>query len=292
MGRYTSTERIGVNATEKVVLGELDWIFREQPISDMGIDAHIESVENGNPTGKLLGVQIKTGESHFVIKKNSLTYYGSLTHLEYWLQHSLPVILVAYLPETEEIYWVQVSESTIERTHKAWKIDIPKKQKFNVSSKNELTTLLQGSPEDIRKRNLFLHVENMRYLQKGGKLVIYKEDWHHKSLSRGTFNLIKINPDGSETTLIEKNLWYTGYDIKELVEKVYPWATVTIDKDFYSENFSESFYDIYTDTHIEMNDIYPYATICGEVSQYRLELQLNSLGSAFLELFDYLNSEI
>lgn len=47
MERYSATERIGVNAVERIVVSELGWIFREQPIMDMGIDAQIELVENG-----------------------------------------------------------------------------------------------------------------------------------------------------------------------------------------------------------------------------------------------------
>jgi hypothetical protein len=63
--RYSPTERIGVSAIEHVVVSELSWIFREQPIVDMGIDAHIELVdETYRPTGQLIGAQIKTGASH------------------------------------------------------------------------------------------------------------------------------------------------------------------------------------------------------------------------------------
>jgi len=53
MGRFTKTERIGVNAVERIVLDDLGWIFREQLIVDLGIDAHIELVEH-EPTGKLV----------------------------------------------------------------------------------------------------------------------------------------------------------------------------------------------------------------------------------------------
>jgi hypothetical protein len=98
MTRYSATERIGVNAVERIALDQLGWIFREQPIADMGIDAHIERVDDGNPTGKLVALQIKTGASHFRVTNGVLIYYGNATHLEYWTGHSLPVLLVAHLP--------------------------------------------------------------------------------------------------------------------------------------------------------------------------------------------------
>jgi len=40
-----------------------NFIFREQTISDYGIDALIETKEESSPTGKLIAVQIKSGDS-------------------------------------------------------------------------------------------------------------------------------------------------------------------------------------------------------------------------------------
>tara|TARA_R110002049_G_scaffold175107_1_gene342405 strand:- start:911 stop:1132 length:222 start_codon:yes stop_codon:yes gene_type:complete len=72
--RYNSTERIGVNATESIFIREFDWIFREQPIVDVGIDALIEQSENGNPTGKFIALQIKSGKGNFSVSNEKLTY--------------------------------------------------------------------------------------------------------------------------------------------------------------------------------------------------------------------------
>ena len=47
-------DRIGVNAVEAIFVKELGWIFREQTISDWGIDAHVEVAEEERPTGRLL----------------------------------------------------------------------------------------------------------------------------------------------------------------------------------------------------------------------------------------------
>jgi hypothetical protein len=57
---------VGVNAVEGVVLKEFGWLFREQAVSDYGIDAHVEEVDSDNkPTGKLVALQIKSGPSFF-----------------------------------------------------------------------------------------------------------------------------------------------------------------------------------------------------------------------------------
>ena len=55
-----SVERMGVSTIEKII-NKMGMIFREQPTDDYGIDAQIEIVEDNYPTGKLIGVQIKSG---------------------------------------------------------------------------------------------------------------------------------------------------------------------------------------------------------------------------------------
>lgn len=44
------TERLGVNTVEQAFLN-MDWLFREQPISDFGIDAHAEPNGENKPKG-------------------------------------------------------------------------------------------------------------------------------------------------------------------------------------------------------------------------------------------------
>lgn len=151
MSRYNTTERLGINAVEEIVLKELQWIFREQPIADMGVDAHVEIVRNGVPTGQLFALQIKTGASHFRDLGDTLTYYGSNVHIDYWLGHALPVLLIAHLPETSETYWTHVSPPNVEPTKSAWKITIPKCNFLGTSSAVPLLGILerQNSPRDI-----------------------------------------------------------------------------------------------------------------------------------------------
>src|SRR5690242_6276571 len=77
--RYSPTERIGVGEVGQIVQRDLGWIFREQPVADVGIDAHIEQVDgSGFPTGKLVGAQIKSGASHVRRAGDALVYYGKL----------------------------------------------------------------------------------------------------------------------------------------------------------------------------------------------------------------------
>lgn len=102
------TGRIGV-AGVQLLFERLGWIFREQPIEDYGIDAHVEVVENNTATGKLIALQIKSGKSWFKEKNSEgFVFRGKTEHLEYWQQHSLPVMIVLYQDDEQIAYWQAV----------------------------------------------------------------------------------------------------------------------------------------------------------------------------------------
>ncbi len=141
--RYSPTEMIGVNAVERIVIKELGWIFREQPIVDVGVDAIIEQCENGNPTGKFIAIQIKCGAGNFHISEKKITYYDvSHIHYHYWLGLNIPIILVAHIPDSEETYWQHICKDNFKKTDTRWKLEISKKQRFAKESKGKLTRIL------------------------------------------------------------------------------------------------------------------------------------------------------
>lgn len=146
--RFNNTERLGVNKTDEIVTKKLGWIFREQTISDVGIDAIVEQVDNGYPTGKLIAVQIKSGKGNFHLSDKKITHYISNIHYNYWLSLNIPIILIAYFPESDKIYWDEISESTLKRTKKKWKIEIPKTKRFNENSEKKLIQLLSAKPQE------------------------------------------------------------------------------------------------------------------------------------------------
>lgn len=89
-------ESLGVNAVERIFL-EMGWLFREQPINDYGIDAHAEPKDGETPTGQLVALQIKSGESYFRKRGDNFVFYGEQRHLDHWQNHILPVTLL-YTP--------------------------------------------------------------------------------------------------------------------------------------------------------------------------------------------------
>ncbi|WP_424002858.1 DUF4365 domain-containing protein [Maribacter sp. IgM3_T14_3] len=153
--RYKSTERLGVNATEGIILREFDWIFREQPIVDVGIDALIEESEDGNPTGKFIALQIKLGIGNFSVSSDKLTYYISNIHYNYWLNFDIPILLIAHIPETNLTYWIEISERNIKKTKKKWKIDIPKRNQLNIKAKKKIAELLTDNNYEYQSIKIF-----------------------------------------------------------------------------------------------------------------------------------------
>lgn len=145
--RYNPIEDEGVNTIGLIFTKEFQWIFREQQKADMGIDAHVEVCENGNPLGRLIALQIKSGESWFREKTaDGFIFRGSLEHLDYWQEHSLPVVIALYNPSNSKVFWQIVIPKFIKKTSKAWKISVPFCNQLNRSS---LMTLKEYSKETL-----------------------------------------------------------------------------------------------------------------------------------------------
>ncbi|HEX7647440.1 MAG TPA: DUF4365 domain-containing protein [Noviherbaspirillum sp.] len=300
MGRYDKTERLGINAVERIVIDDLEWIFREQPIVDMGIDGHIELVDE-EPTGKLIAVQIKSGSSHFHETTDAFVYYGELTHLNYWVGHSLPVILVAHFPGTGETLWALVNTDSAVRTQKHWKIAIPKSNRFGLDTRESLAKIFNGSPAQQRVRKLSIDEPLMRHIAAGGKVSVELEDWINKSLGRTPVEVFICDAEGNETLSQNWFQYFIGYGMKELAETLFPWAIASVDEDFYEENneFLEDPHDVLMRAIDEdhgivvphdLATVYPYKEVAGEIECYRLKLELNELGRSFLVVSAYLNA--
>jgi len=103
MSKTWIQDRTAINHLEKITIS-FKWMWREQPLLDHGIDGHIEICENGKPTGKLIAVQSKGGESYFYRRKDGkLTISLELRHILYWVEYALPVIVIGYLPSEKNL---------------------------------------------------------------------------------------------------------------------------------------------------------------------------------------------
>jgi hypothetical protein len=236
----------------------------------MGIDAQIETVEDGNPTGKLIAVQIKTGASHFKVNRETYTHYIDPIHYQYWNNHSLPVVLVGVLSKTDLI-WQKLDKPRMERTTKRYKTLIPKSQAFDRSAKEALEKYAEGPTEIQRFKKLMIDRPMINYLNRGGNLYVEFEDWVNKLVNRPTISVYFENE-----RKYTWHYWYSG-GILTLIEEMFPWASIRIDEEYYAAkcDYTEEELSLVKARH---GHVYPFNDEMGEVENYRVRLSLNAFG--------------
>src|SRR4029077_19578870 len=73
------------------------------------------------------------------------------------------------------------------------------------------------------------------HIKSGSKVSVELEDWINKSLGRSTVEVF-VDDAVDEAHSQKWPVYFTGYTMKHLAEKLFPWAEARIDEDFYEEN--------------------------------------------------------
>ena len=156
-----ATDRSGVHLTGLRITTELNYIFREQQTSDYGVDGHVETRDDDGPTGRLIGVQIKTGSSHFDEEKDDgWIFRPKDRHIRYWLTHSLPMYLLLVDLEARENYWQVLDESTIQTGERGGRyVFVPKTHKFST-----IGEYWKQSASDVGRHAQERYAENLNHL--------------------------------------------------------------------------------------------------------------------------------
>lgn len=136
-----------VTHTQLAVEDELGWLFRAQPTEDYGIDAHAEVVDGEDVRGRLLALQIKGGVSWFGEPcPGGWWFRPADKHVQYWTNHSLPVVVVLYHPETGRCHWQLVSQKTLVATSTgAWKLRVPAVNVLGATARATLQEAAEGA---------------------------------------------------------------------------------------------------------------------------------------------------
>ncbi len=256
--RYDPTERIGLNAVERIVTADFKWIWREQPVADFGIDAQIEVVDRyRKPTGKLIAVQVKTGVSYFQGARETHPFYIDQEHLKYWDQHSLPVILILHNPDDEQTIWQRADLHSARPTKTRWCIDVPKTKAFDAECMSELQGQVWMDDSISLRRRFALDRQFMNIL-KGRDAFVTIRLWLNKSLR---FREIQVRFDDpyKESPDYEIPIMVTwNYEVSDLMRHFLPW----LEYDYFEEPEENS----------------------GEVEDHVMAVWLSKPGEAFLEL--------
>lgn len=305
------TERIGVYYCG-IVAEENKWMFREQPINDIGIDAHMERVDPIGRSKQLLALQIKAGASWFKEKKNGFVIFRDINERQYnyWTMNSLPCIVVLYNPEDKMVIWQKLTKDTIKRTKdgkgKNFFVEVPISQVFLDESSNNKLLSFTNLPEHVTNYNFLLSQKSfMQIIQNGGIIKLHSFEWINKSSGRGTTEL--IIQDGDKIEKYSYPYWFPYTPYTEVFPKLFPWADFLADEEFYANDDEtlwrelHCFYDEEDGEWLVVGDSFegfrkklnPMRSVdhSGEVAEYMLKLNLNELGKSFLAVDDFVSKK-
>ena len=303
-----STERIGVSYCA-LTAERNNWMFREQPINDIGIDAHMEFVEDDKPR-QLLALQIKSGSSWFKEKKDDCIIFRNINERQYnyWTMNSLPCIVILYNPDDNMCIWQELTTETIKRTKdgsgKGFYVKVPINQSFLDELSNEKLLAYTNLPQHIQNYNFLLSQKKfMEIIQNGGEVKLHSTEWIHKSSGKGDTKLI-VN-DGQETKEYAYPYWFPFTPYTDVFPQLFPWADFSVDEEFIEESDSELWQQLHCWYDSEMDDwivvgetfeqfrqkLHPmrYLEHASEVAEYMLVLSLNELGKSFLEVEQFIS---
>ncbi len=138
------TGSAGVTTVAKLVEDELNWRFRRNhQEDDFGIDGYVDIIgAGGSVLGRSFAVQIKTGPSHVAkTTEQGFLLYGELKHLNYFLNSSVPVILIWVDDSASRAWWVHIKPYAVRLTKTGWSVLIPRANLFDASCKADLSII-------------------------------------------------------------------------------------------------------------------------------------------------------
>lgn len=303
-----STERIGIYKCGEIAERN-NWLFREQPINDIGIDAHMELIEEGKPK-QLLALQIKSGSSWFKEKKDDCIIFRNINERQYnyWTMNSLPCIVILYNPDDNMCIWQELTTETVKCTKdgagKGFYVKIPINQSFLDESSNVKLLAYTNLPQHIQNYNFLLSQKKfMEIIQNGGEVKLHSKEWVNKSSGKGDIKLIVS--DGQETKEYAYPYWFPFTPYTNVFPRLFPWADFSVDEKFFEKSDFElwqqlhCWYDSEMDDWIVVGDTFeqfrpklpPMRCVdyAGEVAEYMLVLSLNGLGKSFLEVEQFIS---
>lgn len=261
---------------------EANWLFREQPSQDYGIDAHVEVVEGENVKGRLIALQIKSGDSWLHERSGGgWDFYPQLQHVNYWQNHSLPVAVVVWHESTDRLFIREASRSTLERTTgKGYKLYFTEQDLLDKSALPKLVKLSSGTSYDLRLRELGLLLPWMKRLADGQKLILTADEWLHKGGGRGSIAITAINQANEEEKIGTWGIAPGLTPYHKALPALFQWADLHMDPSVGVSCLTE----LETDPEAK---IFPHKNSMDEVHHWSLELHLNDVGRAFMIVDDY-----
>ncbi|MFC4851866.1 DUF4365 domain-containing protein [Actinophytocola glycyrrhizae] len=125
----------------------MGWGAVSSPETDVGTDLYLFPTDSRRfDLGLVIGAQVKTGQSWFAepVLDESGDVVGwwfrdrDRKHVDSWLSHYLPHLLVLHNEDTNVSYWAHITREAVESTGKGVKILVPTSQTVNEANRDAL----------------------------------------------------------------------------------------------------------------------------------------------------------
>ncbi|WP_439659087.1 DUF4365 domain-containing protein [Lentzea sp. HUAS TT2] len=170
------TAKVAVAEVQRVVVRNLRWSFiKMDGDNDYGVDAQVEV---GDASGRLLALQIKGGRSYFDRPAaEGWWYYASATHVRYWTNYSLPVVLVMHHPDSDLCYWQLISQRNLVQTSNGGgKLLVPRANLLDETAKEALAAIADGGKRSderlIKTRRRQLNLRQKLLMRYGTRCAV------------------------------------------------------------------------------------------------------------------------
>lgn len=126
-----------------IVSNGLGWILQPNQ-QDFGVDAYVHVLADEGPSasGRMFGLVIKSGSSFFQQPdaRKGWRFRDKSDRLNYWLSHSLPIVIVLVDPEGRA-FWQVISSQTVAEKDGWFSLTVPRDQPFDETAHDPLLAL-------------------------------------------------------------------------------------------------------------------------------------------------------
>lgn len=270
--------RIGVYAASRLTARLPGLIFRGQRSGDTGLDAHLEVVEDWPKTGKMVGLQVRSDSDRGVERTaRGWACRGDMAHVAYWLQHSLPVVVMVHEQGRDRLTWEAVRPEALEISGQHWELLVPYDQEYGPEAVESIAELPCYSPWLAR---LALDRPWMQLVEAGRVLLLEMDEWLNQPSALGSARICVLG-EGGQRESVHEWPFQTDPDMPHVfrLPSLFPWALIEPDRAFYQEMGKEL---------SDAGGLGPWTVEAGEIARFRLRLSLNELGRAFLTTEQFL----
>ncbi|AWB89446.1 DUF4365 domain-containing protein [Homoserinimonas hongtaonis] len=259
----------------------LGWIFRSQKELDYGIDAHVEVVDDGRPSGRLIAIQIKSTEDTNSARRQRRGFVVPISreHADMWLDHSLPVLMVVHDAPEASITWALVELAALSKPatpspDRYFEIVVPHDQQLEKEALPALSSIAKRGPVPDQLHALWVTTPKLSSQDKYSGTA--------RVTAEGDLSMTVWESDGRIFSIFDR-LRSPGQDERERIEELLPWAEL-IDGDFYTIREDEIIEPIQA-----LRRRFIKSPLDAHTASFRFQFRLNGLGRAMETLQSHIH---